>query len=152
MHSSLRARTYQSFNIHIPPFHIHTRSELPVGGAYALPRAARPPGAGLTWPAGTVRTAAIREDRRGNAGPGAGVDWRGAGADAGVDLRGAVADAGVDLRGAGADAGVDLRGAGADSEVDLRAAGAGEGSGESLTLLSLWQASAATIDHDIEKT
>jgi hypothetical protein len=45
-----------------------------------------------------------------------------------------------------------MRGAGAHSQVDLRAAGAGEGSGESFTLLSLWQANAATIDHDIEKT
>ncbi len=77
-----------------------------------------------------MRTAAIREDRRGIASPGASVDWRGAGADAGVDMRGAAAD----------------------SEVDLRAASAGEGSGESFTLLSLWQASAATIDHGIEKT
>jgi hypothetical protein len=64
-----------------------------------------------------MRTAAIREDRRGTASPGAGVDWRAAGADAGVNLR-----------------------------------AAGAGSGESFTLLSLWQANAATIDHDNEKT
>ena len=97
-----------------------------------MPRAVRPLGARLVWPAGTgfEMPVPIREDRRGIVSPRAGVDWRGAGADAGVYLRGAGADAGV----------------------DLRAAGAGEGSGESFTLLSLWQASAATIDHDIEKT
>ncbi len=47
---------------------------------------------------------------------------------------------------------MDWRATGADSEVNLRAAGAGEGSGESFTLWSLWQASAATMDHDMEKT
>jgi hypothetical protein len=51
----------------------------------------------------------------------------------------------------------DLRGTGIGTASpgaggDLRAAGAGEGSGESSTLLSLWQAKAATIDHAIEKT
>jgi hypothetical protein len=47
----------------------------------------------------------------------------------------------------------DLRGAaGSGAGVDLRAAGAGEDIGESSTLLSLWRADAATIDHGMEKT
>jgi hypothetical protein len=57
-----------------------------------------------------------------------------------------------DLRTASPGAGEDGRDAGADAGVDLRAACAGEERGESLTLSSLWQANAATIDHDIEKT
>ena len=54
-----------------------------------------------------------------------------------------------DLRGiASPGAGFDLRAAGTDAGVDLRAAGAGEGSSESFTLFSLWQAHTAMHRQD----